>query len=357
MKRRNYIHLLPESLKIESKLFPEKRYRSIYEIVVYNSKINFKGNFDLGQIKDLSIAKEHILFQEAFVSLGITDLRGIEEQVNLQWNKSNNLFNSGIETNDVLETAISTKISLPFQDSITKNIPFSFDLNLKGSQFLYFTPIGKITEVKASSIWNSPSFEGAFLPDNREVTEKGFNAFWKILNLNRKYPQAWTGSKYQIAESSFGIDLLVPIDNYQKTTRSIKYAILFIALTFMIFFFLELINNKSVHPFQYLLIGFGLCLFYTLLLAISEHLNYNLSYLIASAMTIGLISLYSKSVLADSKLATLIGSTLTILYGFIFSIIQLEDYALLMGSLGLFAILAITMYYSKKIDWNELGKK
>jgi len=355
-KRVNYIHILPEKLKINTQLFPEMRYRGIFEIVVYNSKTHFSGSFNLAEAKAISIPKQDVLLSEAFISLGISDLRGVEEQIPLKSINGIFNFNSGIRTNDILETAISTKIDLALHDSVASFFDFAFDVKLKGSQNLYFTPIGKVTEVFAKSSWNSPSFEGSFLPDERKIENSGFTAFWKILHLNRSYPQLWTNNMYSIGESSFGIELLLPIDNYKKTSRSIKYAVLFIALTFMIYFFLELLNNKLVHPFQYLLIGFGLCMFYTLLLSISEHLSYNWAYIISSFMTILLLGVYSNSILDDRKLAILIAATLTILYGFIFSIIQLQDYALLMGSIGLFIILALTMYYSKKIDWNTLGK-
>ena len=205
-----------------------------------------------------------------------------------------------------------------------------------------------------TSNWNTPSFDGAFLPDKRDINTSGFNASWKILHLNRNYPQSWLNNSFSVNNSAFGINLLLPIDNYTKTDRSIKYAILFIALTFLIFFFLELLNNKSVHPLQYILIGFALCLFYVLLLSISEHINYTLSYIIASVMTIGLITWYSLSILHDKKLSFLVGGNLVLLYSFIFTIIQLEDFSLLMGSIGLFLILALVMYFSKKINWKEL---
>ncbi|MFI5204699.1 MAG: cell envelope integrity protein CreD [Flavobacteriales bacterium] len=355
-KQKSYLHLLPEHLKINGKLFPEKRYRSIYEIVVYNSKVNFTGKFSTRETNLRSIPKENLLVNEAFISVGISDLRGINEEIPVTWEQKEFMFNSGVETNGVFETGIHARVPFEVADTTTNTYSFSFDISLKGSQYLYFTPAGKVTEVNVSSGWENPSFNGAFLPDSRAINGKGFSAYWKILQLNRDYPQSWNNNEFNFGKSSFGVDLLLPVDNYQKITRSIKYAVLFVVLTFLIFFFLELRNNKMIHPFQYLLVGFGLVIFYTLLLSISEHVNYNLAYLISMVMTIGLISIYSKSVLNDSKLAVLIGGTLSILYGFIFTIIQLQDYALLMGSLGLFMILALTMYFSRKINWYGIGK-
>jgi inner membrane protein len=353
---KRFLHVLPDQLSINGKLFPEKRYRSIFEVVVYNSKVNLAGEFATEkELNNQNIKTENLLLNEAFVSVGISDLRGINDEIAIDWNGKKLLFNSGSESPDLFASGIHVPVAI---DTTTLAVAsqFSFDVSLKGSQYLYFTPVGKVTDVNLQSNWENPSFNGSFLPDKRNITEKGFSAFWKILQLNRDYPQSWSDNQYSFGNSHFGIDLILPVDNYQKITRSVKYAVLFVVLTFLIFFFLELKNNKLIHPFQYLLVGFALVIFYTLLLSISEHMNYNLAYLVSAGMTIALISVYSKSVLKDTRLAILMGGTLGILYGFIFSIIQLQDYALLMGSLGLFLILALTMYFSRKIEWYGIGK-
>ena len=152
-------------------------------------------------------------------------------------------------------------------------------------------------------------------------------------------------------ESSFGVKLLIPVDNYQKTYRSAKYAILLITLSFTLFFFIEVLNRKRIHPFQYILVGVALCLFYTLLLSVSEYISFNLSYLLSAAAIILLISLYAKTIFNNLRLALLFSLVLIILYVFVFSIIQLQDYALLLGSIGLFIVLALVMYLSRKINW------
>ena len=356
IKTKKYLHILPDQLTIDGIINPEKRYRGIFETMVYRSSLNFNGYFSNLLVKDTSIPIENILYDQAFISVGITDLRGISENLILNWDNKPITFNSGIETNDILKSGINSSVKINKTDTINKVHYFSFKLDIKGSQNIYFTPIGKETLVNMSSSFDSPSFSGAFLPDTREISKKGFSANWKVLHLNRNYPQSWLNKTYSVDNSSFGLDLILPLNNYSKTDRSIKYAILFIALTFLIFFFLELLNNKSIHPLQYALIGFALCVFYILLLSISEHINYNFAYLIASIMTIGLIWWYSRSILGEKRLSSLIGVNLIILYGFIFTIIQLQDFALLLGSLGLFTILAIVMYYSRKINWINLAK-
>ncbi len=348
-----YAHFLPDSLSVNGTILPEKRHRSIYDIVVYSSKLRFEGFFQGFDLNGLNVSDEDILWDKSFLSFGIPDLRGIEEQIKLHWNSDVQLFNPGVETNDVMASGIHSAVAINKSES-KKRFSFSFDISLKGSERIFFIPVGKTTDVHISSSWSTPSFDGAFLPGKRDISEKGFSASWKVLHLNRNYPQSWTGKNENLYDSSFGVNLLVPVDGYQKSTRAAKYAILFIVLTFLTFFFVELKNKKSIHPFQYILVGLGLCLFYTLLVSISEYLNYNLAYLIASVMTIGLISLYTVAIFSNKTLSGIVSGILIVLYGFIFTIIQLEDYALLMGSVGLFLILAAVMYYYRKIDWYNM---
>lgn len=356
LKTIKYAHFLPEDLQVDGKLYPEKRYRGIYEVVVYNSNLSFKGKFPSPDLIALNIPKENIMYDDAFVSVGINDLRGIEEEVSLQWNNDKKFLNPGIASNDVLASGISTPVTILKSDTAKSSYDFSFNLKLKGSQLLYFTPLGKETNIKLSAGWNTPSFDGSFLPDTRTISDSSFSANWKILHLNRNYPQSWKGSAYDIGSSAFGVNLLTPVDNYQKSTRTVKYAIMIIMLTFVVIFFIEILNQRSIHPFQYILIGLGLCIFYSLLIAISEHTSFNFSYLISCVATIILISAYAKSVFKDNKLVALVAGVLSILHGYIFSLIQLEDYALLMGSIGLFIVLALMMYYSRKIDWYNLSR-
>lgn len=350
---KEYLHILPTQLNITGNINPEKRYRGIYEIVVYNSKLNISGTFNKIDLEAIDIQPKNILFDKAELVIGINDLRGIEEQVNLTWNKENISFNPGVSSNDIVESGINALLSLDPNDSSAYN--FNLNLDLKGSQLLYFTPVGKVTDIKLSSEWPNPSFNGAFLPDNRGVSEKGFIANWNVLHLNRNYPQIWTSNRHSISSSSFGIDLLLPVDNYQKSYRSIRYAVLFIGFTFLVFFFIEVLNKVFIHPIQYILVGVALIVFYTLLLSISEHLKYNLAFIVSAIATLLLIAGYVLAILKSSKLTMLISGILTVLYSFIFVIIQLQDYALLIGSIGIFIILALVMYFSRKIDWYNLN--
>ena len=352
VKIREYLHFLPTELNIDGTVSPEKLKRGIYEIVLYDSDINIKGVFDQIDYKKYDIKKENIHFEKASLNLGITDLKGIEKQIELNWNNEKVLFNPGTETNDIVTSGINCLVPVSPDDSI-RSFFFNFTLDLKGSQFLYFVPVGKSTTVNLNSDWTNPSFDGEYLPDERNVDEKGFTATWNIFHLNRNYPQSWIGAGFQVYSTAFGVNLLLPVDSYQKTTRVAKYAILLVALTFLVFFFVEVIRKVFIHPIQYILVGIALIVFYTLLLSFSEHMMFNIAYLLASVLTIGLITWYVRVILKKWNLTLLMTGILLILYSFIFIIIQIQDYALLIGSIGVFIILALVMYFSRKIDLGQ----
>lgn len=352
VKVKDWIHVLPHDLNIEGDISPEKRYRGIYEVVVYESNIEMSGTFQDMNIASLGIEKEHIHFDQATINIGITDLKGIEQQVELLWEGRKVLFNSGLSTSDVAESGINASVDL--SESENKVLKFSAKLLLNGSQAIQFIPLGKTTDVNLKSNWSTPSFSGAYLPDHRSINEGSFESNWNVLHLNRNYPQQWTGAAHQVWSSAFGVDLLLPVDSYKKADRVSKYAVLFIVLTFLVFFFVEVLNKVFIHPIQYLLVGLALILFYTLLLSFSEHLLFNLAYGLAAILTIVLVSFYAIAILKSRMLGGLVFGILFILYSFIFTIIQLEDYALLIGSIGMFIILSIVMYFSRKIDWYNL---
>lgn len=340
-----YAHFLPEDLIIKGNLNPEIRYRGIYKVVVYNANLNFSGTFNKPDFSNWKIPESDIMWENATLAIRIPDMRGIKEGIKVKWNKDEYDVNPGI--NNYNYTGVSTNID--FNDS--ESFEFQFNLNINGSESLNFIPVGKETNIEINSDWADPSFDGSFLPYHREVTENGFNAKWKILHLNRPYPQKWMGNTYSIDDSMFGVKLLLPVDHYQKSLRSVKYAIMFISLTFLIFFFTEILNKKRIHPIQYLLVGLGLSIFYTLLVSLSEQISFNLAYLIASFSIITLITAYSYSMLKNKKLTAIVALVLIVLYVFLFTILQLQDYSLLLGSIGLFIALAIVMYLSRKVDW------
>ncbi|MCB0638596.1 MAG: cell envelope integrity protein CreD [Lewinella sp.] len=351
-----YWYILPEQLTINGSVEPETLRRGIYEVVVYASQLEVSGAFALDQqVPDPNDLKT-IDYEHAFLTIGISDLRGIKDQIRFAWDNQNLDVEPGSRISDLIYSGIT--IDVPgLAAKWGQPADFSFALNLQGSQQLSFVPIGSQTDVRLTSPWTAPSFDGAFLPDSRTLSDNGFEASWSVLELNRNYPQSWisTDIASKLSASAFGVDLLMPLDNYQRSMRSAKYAVMTIALTFLVFFLVEVLNKRRIHPFQYALVGLALCLFYILLVSISEHLDFNTAYGIATAAVVLMVSLYSLSVFRQRRLSVILVALLLGIYGFLFVTIQLTDYALLIGSIGLSLILAATMYFTRNINWYKLN--
>lgn len=349
-----YFHVLPDQLDISGTLTPQVRYRSIYEAVLYHSKLNLSGSFAPIEIEQLNINPQHILWGKSTFALGLTDMRGIQEKIEINFDDKIIAVDPGLVTTDVATAGVSCRI--PFtRDGSQKT--FSVQLDLNGSDEILFVPVGKQTSVAIQSDWPSPSFKGAFLPDSRSIASDGFSAMWNVLHLNRNFPQLWVGDHYHVDSAAFGLKLLITADIYQKSNRVAKYAVMFIVFTFAAFFFTEIINKKRVHPIQYLLIGLAIILFYVLQLSLSEHIDFDYAYGLSALAVTLLITGYSQGIVKNRGFSFTVFSILSILYGFLYIVLQLEDYALMMGSVGLLTVLGVVMYVTRKIDWYEIDDK
>lgn len=346
-RQRKTAYFLPDSLSVTGDVKPEVRYRGIYKVVTYRAVLHVAGSFPAPDPSLLQLDDANPAAGNVWVELGITDMRGINQPVHLKLGDSTLAAQPGIPGAQVSASGVHVNLKAAPE----KPVEFSFDLDLNGSGGLRFVPVGKESHVEITSAWKAPSFSGAFLPDNRDINEDGFKAVWDILELNRNYPQQWVDNQYNVNESAFGVDLITPVDNYQKATRSAKYAILFIALTFLIFFFAEVMTGIRIHPFYYMLVGIALSVFYSLLTALSEYLAFSLAYVLAAVVIILMISLFTHSLYRRSRVTLTVTLSLALLYSFLFVILQLTDYSLLVGNIGLVIILGIVMYYSRKIDW------
>ncbi|MDM8539603.1 cell envelope integrity protein CreD [Desulfococcaceae bacterium HSG9] len=348
-----YLHILPEKLSVSGLIFPQIRYRSIYEAVLYNTRLKINGNFTIPVLNQSDIDPENVLWEKAVFSLGITDMRGILDNIVISFDEKQYKAGPGLKTTDIASSGVHCLIPLsPTQ----KESAFSLQLNLNGSENIQFIPVGETTGIKLKSDWPSPSFNGSFLPTTREITDLGFSATWKILHLNRNFPQFWAGKQYKVKNAAFGLKLLITADIYQKSIRISKYALMFIVFTFAAFFFSEIINKNRVHPIQYLLIGLAIILFYVLLLALSEHINFDLAYILSASAITALITGYSKGILKNNYFTLTVFGILIVLYAYLYIVLQLEDYALIMGSIGLLIVLSTVMYITRKIDWYSLEK-
>jgi inner membrane protein len=355
---RHYAHFLPDKLDIRCNVSPEKRYRGIYEVMLYSSQITLSGRFTPLPLEKVEILNSSIMWDEAYVSMGITDTRGLKNEMQINWNDSAITLNPPPSTTAGASDLFTAPLHLTATDA-AEEMRFSSVIRLNGSERLLFSPVGKETTVEMESTWPDPSFSGSQLPVASDISKGGFSATWKSLSHTRRFPQYWIDDAYNaglhatnsIAQESFGADLFVPVSGYQKTMRSVKYAILCILLTFAAFFIIETVNKKSVHPVQYALIGLALILFYTLLLSFSEYTGFNAAYIIATVATISLIAWFVKDLLQSGRLTAVLSVVLVLMYSYVFTILQLQDYSLLLGSIGLFLTLGIVMHFSKKIKW------
>lgn len=343
--------LLPDSLAITGTVDPHTRHRSIFDVTVYQAGLRFEGSFAPADLSRLDVTEKDLIFNETQMFFTLTDFRGIEKQLTVEWDGASYEMTTESAGISLDEEGLYTPVAYSAAD-LKRGHHFSFALDLKGSEDLKFTPLGKNNRTEISSPWSNPSFIGGFLPNNpAEINAGGFRARWEVVNLNRSYPQVWVDRMYSVETSQYGVNLLESTDSYAKTERSVKYAILFIALTMALYFFVEILQKRRVHLMQYALVGLALSIYYTLLLSLSEYMPFNAAYAIASLATIAMIGIYTATAFRSRKTGWIFALVLGLLYTFIFTLVQLQDRALLFGSIGLFALLAIIMYLSRKIEW------
>jgi len=202
---------LTDQLKVSAVLSPEARHRSIFTVMVYQSNIDLQGTFTPLALNNINLTREDLILEEAHLCIGLTDFRGIENALQIKWNDLTYSFNAGLP-DKTLERGLSVPIKMTAED-LDKSHVYSMHINLKGSERLHFIPLGKTTEVQMKSAWNSPSFDGNFLPEPYVIKDDGFTAAWKVLHLNRSFPQEWKDRIFELDDSSYGVSLLQVGDN------------------------------------------------------------------------------------------------------------------------------------------------
>lgn len=352
------LFILPEELEITADIATEERSRGIYAIPVYNSALAVKGTFDNRRVLELlTQGNITVTWERAFVSLIVSDIRGIVTQPLLNWNDRELEFVSGSgldeHGNGMRATITGLKNTEPARHA------FSFEVQLHGMETLQFSPVGKTTRVDVRSDWLHPSFIGRYLPGKRQIDPQGFGASWQVSSfssdMERVAEQCQQGNCDNFLGNTFGVSLIQSVDIYQQAERSVKYAILFISLTFVAFFLFEVMKSLRLHPMQYLLVGCALSVFYLLLVSLSEHIAFGQAYLIASLANAGLVGVYISAVLQSRQRAIVFAGLLLLLYGMLYVILCSEDNALLMGSLLIFAVLALVMVITRKLDWYRVA--
>lgn len=361
-RRTAWVNQLPESLEVRGELEPEVRYRAIYEVVLYRGKLSLRGSFPPLDPARWGVRSEDIQWDRAVLTFGISDPKGLREVprlvlsgnvLPLEPGAGRGPFRGGL--------GAAVELSPPAEDGEGAALPFELEVELAGSESLRFLPMASQTDVELEAPWPDPSFDGDFLPDERSVSESGFKASWKVLGLQREVPQHWLsedghGDCYgqYLRDSSFGVRLLFPVDAYQRTMRSVKYSVLFSMLTLLGFFAVEVGGKSSIHPVQYLVIGFALCIFYLLLLSLSELIGFNPAYAVAAAVIVVLISSYIHAIVRSRLLTALCAGVLTTVYGCLFVMLQLEELALFVGTVLLLVLCTVVMVLTSRLNRNRI---
>ncbi|MEE1885506.1 cell envelope integrity protein CreD [Pedobacter flavus] len=358
------IYILPAQLNVLSDVSPELLHRGIYDAVVYNAKIKIQGNFPELELKKSGINTANIDWKNARMVFGLSDLKGLKNNPTIQI--LDKRLEAEPEFSGIKLFAKNLSINPELENLKLSQIPFQFELDLRGSTSLQFLHLGKNTHVQVKGNWGNPSFTGRYLPDSRAVTNSEFNAQWKLPAYNRPYPQQWieqdailsslqkTEDKTTVKEDQnaiFGVKFIPAVDQYQQTLRTAKYSFLVILLSFIALLFTEILLKKKIHIIQYILVGAAMTVYYALLLAFSEQIGFDWAYSIASIATLLLISTFIYLLFKNIKPAAIFAAILAVFYTFIYTIVQLQDLSILVGSIGLFVIIAVIMYLSAKMDW------
>ncbi len=353
------LYVLPETLDAGLKVDTELRARGIYQARLFHAKGTLSGRFKLPAHWGVEGNVEDYRFDTPFLVVGISDVRGIENLPALRLGERTLAFEAGTGL-DWLQGGIHAPLpELNLQQG--GELDFAVDLALQGTGELHVVPVGRSSTVNVQANWPHPSFIGNYLPNRREVTASGFTAQWQTsffaTNLEDVLRRCTADQGCAGFEGrAFGVSFIDPVDQYLKSDRAIKYAVLFIGLTFAAFFLFEVLKAMSVHPMQYALVGAALAFFYMLLLSLSEHLGFTLAYGLSAAACVLLIGFYLSYVLHSAGRGVGFAAGLTLLYALLYGLLSAEDYALLMGSLLCFALLGVFMVLTRRLDWSRVGR-
>ena len=353
------LYFLPESFALNGQVRTEIRNRGIYEARLYHSDNQVHGHFEVPAQWGIRDDIADYTFDQPYLAVGISDIRGIENALKLKFDGQTVNFQPGSLVKR-LGDGVHAKLPLGTSKENTR-VAFEFQLKLQGTGELNIMPMGLDSDVVLKADWPHPSFIGNYLPIEREVSASGFSAHWHTslfsTNMNEVMQNCLHKGECDSVDSrSFGVSFIDPVDQYLKSDRAIKYALLFIALTFAGFFLFEVLKRLAVHPIQYGLVGMALAFFYLLLLSLSEHIGFALAYAISSSACVVLIGAYVSSILKGVWRGVGFSAVLAALYGMLYGLLSAEDYSLLMGSILLFGLLGAVMMLTRKVDWFSVGK-
>lgn len=346
---------LPQALTVEGEASSEIRRRGLHEVPVYRVMLAIALNLEPPSLAELDWQCAKTELEAASIAFAVSDPRGIDRVSPLSYAGSNASWHAGTPLSGPWQSGVQAAIPIADLYPSSGGIPMRFELELRGSDRFALSPAGGSTELNLRADWSSPSFDGAFLPSERSVQARGFEATWKVSELARPVPSLWLcDCPADLAASAFGVTWFQPADGYLTTERSLKYGFLFIALTFLTFFLFELGGSRRAHPIQYGLVGGAICVFYLLLLSLSERTGFGVAYLVAAVATTTQITLYGRAFLRAGRRVAVLGAVLATLYGGLYLLVGLEEIALLLGSIALFLIIAIAMWVTRTVNGETL---
>ena len=348
-------YFLPETLNSACEVQTQTLHRGIYDAAVFRANVKMSGRFSPPDFGGLKIDLKDVQWKDAFVTIALNDMRGTREGILLDWGGNKRPLLPGSQV-----PGYTTGATAFLETNAPINAPteFAIVLDFNGSEGIFFAPFGVRNDTTIKANWADPAFRGAFLPASRSIRSDGFEANWKVSYYGRDYPQQWTAQKgnerfntRSVENSRFGAQFLSILDAYRYVERSIKYGVLFLVLVFTTFFLFEVTARQKIHPFQYLMVGAALCLFYLLLLSISEFIGFGWAYLLAAVASTLLITWYCRFFLGGGVRTLMIGAGLAGIYLFLYITLRQQDYALLLGAIALFVVLAVVMYVTRKVNW------
>lgn len=356
---RYVLYFLPEHLNIKGELTTETKQRGLFKVRSYVLNVSVSGDVKLpaGYNNPKRAHNGEISFGEPYVGMEISDMRGLLEAPGIDWQGKHYAYEQGSRLPIVNTHGMHATVDTLHADASPVSIPFAFNLKLRGIESLDFIPAGQQTHVELTSSWPHPSFYGRFLPDpeNQQINEQGFHVQWNVDSLASNVGESLYKCSDIYCYDSFGIRLMEPINIYSLTDRATKYGFLFVCLTFAAIFLFEILKHLAIHPAQYAMVGLALAMFFLLLLSLSEHLEFVIAYLLASIACVTLIGYYLSAVLHSTRRGLAAGGLLAGLFASLFGLLESEDNALMLGSVLLFALLALAMLTTRKLDWYGLG--
>lgn len=349
--------ILPESLKGIFSVTNTILNKGIYKIPIYQSELDLQLNLSLesiqNSIRNIQGQKGFDAFGVPFISLHISDMRGIENTPMVTVNGISQSLKPGSGLNQ-LNSGI--RVEVPSLMELTKDLNIQVQVKLRGMSSISWIPMANDAEIVVTSDWPHPRFYGAALPTKRAIESSGFKASWQSTRFSSNFStlvkQCQEQSNcFSLTNKSRGVEFIDPVDEYLQSERSLKYAMLFIGLSFITFFIFETVKGQPIHPIQYGFVGLAIAVFYLLLISLAEHIQFGLAYAIGASSCSLLLLFYVRYLFKRLLAAIIFTAMLLALYGLLYVIVQAEDFALLMGSILVFFVLAAMMIVTRKIDW------